>query len=61
VAHACNPSYSGTEIRRTVVRSQPWQTVPQKPFKKKKAGRVAQDIGPEVLSNARKKKKKKTF
>jgi hypothetical protein len=23
VAHACNPSYSGAEIRRIVVRSQP--------------------------------------
>jgi hypothetical protein len=51
VAHACNPSYSGAEIRRIVVQSQPRQivlkTLSQKAIHKKRAGEVAQGVDPE--------------
>jgi hypothetical protein len=48
VAHTCNPSYSGGEIRRIVVQSQPEQIVHKPPSWKnptqKRAGRVAQAV-----------------
>jgi hypothetical protein len=63
VAHTCNPTQ---EIRRTVVQSQAKQIVPetlnQKKKKKKvtkRAGRVAQSVGPEFKPLYCKKKKKK--
>jgi hypothetical protein len=34
-AHACNPSYSGAEIRRIAVQSQPGETVLRDPISKK--------------------------
>jgi hypothetical protein len=49
VAHACNPSYSGTETRRIVIQSQPGENSSQDPISKnpsqKRAGGVAQGVG----------------
>jgi hypothetical protein len=61
VAHTCNPSYSEAEIRRTVVASEPRQvvlkTLSQKNPTQKRAGGVAQGVGPEFkLQHAKKKK-----
>jgi hypothetical protein len=51
VAHACNPSHSGAEIRRIGVRSQPGQivhqTLSQKNPSQKRAGGGAQGGGTE--------------
>jgi hypothetical protein len=52
VAHACNPSYSGGRDRRISVQTQPRQIVlktlsQKKLFTKKRAGGVAQGVGPE--------------
>jgi hypothetical protein len=63
VAHTCNPSYSGgREIRRIVVRSQPGQIVrdslsQKKNPSQKKAGGVAQDVGPEYKPQYNQEKK----
>jgi hypothetical protein len=43
VAHACNPSYSGRVIRRIAVQSQPYL---EKTPSQKRAGGVAQGVGP---------------
>jgi cell division septation protein DedD len=64
VAHACNPSYQETEIRRIKIQSQPRQIVcktpiSKKPFTKKRAGGVAQGIGPEFKPQYCKNKKNK--
>jgi hypothetical protein len=53
MAHAYNPTYSGgREIRRIVVQSQPWKIIHQTLFQQtpsqKRAGGMAQGIGPEV-------------
>jgi hypothetical protein len=66
VAHAYNPSYSQAEIRRILVQSQHGQiiceTLSRKNPLQKRAGRVAQDIGPEFkLHHGKKKKKKKMW
>jgi hypothetical protein len=62
VAHDCNPSYSGAEIRRISVWSQPGQivreTLSQKNPSQKKGGGVAQDVGSEFTPKYYKKKKK---
>jgi hypothetical protein len=51
------------EIRRIAVQSQPWQIVHEtlswKTHHKKRAGGVAQGVGPEFTSTTKKKKKKK--
>jgi hypothetical protein len=50
VAHAWNPSHSGTEIRRIMVQGQPWQiyeTLSWKNQSQKRAGGMAQGVGPE--------------
>jgi hypothetical protein len=52
LAHACNPSYSGGVDNRSIeVWSQPGQivheTLPQKNHAHKRAGGVAEGIGPE--------------
>jgi hypothetical protein len=48
-AHACNPSYLGDRDQEN--RSQPWQIVPEilswKKQSQKRAGRVAQGVGPK--------------
>jgi hypothetical protein len=50
VAHACNPSTQEIEIRKTAVQSQPGQIVRETLSQKtqhKRAGGVAQGVGPE--------------
>jgi hypothetical protein len=46
------------EIRRIMVRSQPQASSLQDPSQKKRAGRVAQGVGPEFKPQYHKKKKK---
>jgi hypothetical protein len=52
VAHACNPSYSGSRDQEDGV-SKPAQTnsfqntMSKKPFTKKRAGGIVQGVGPE--------------
>jgi hypothetical protein len=62
-AHACNPGYSGAEIRRIAVQSQPRQIVHETLSQKyltqnKRIAGVAQGIGPEFKPQYCKKKKK---
>jgi hypothetical protein len=65
VAHAYNPSYSGAEIRRITVRSQPVQIVPETLSRKKnhknRVGGVAQGGAKwlKVSSSLRTKKTKR--
>jgi hypothetical protein len=64
VAHACNPSYSeGKEQEPIKVWSQPEQivgdTLSQKYLSQKRAGEMAQGVGPWVQAPALQKKKKK--
>jgi hypothetical protein len=62
VTHACNPIYSGGKIKRISVQSQPRQivqgTLSQKKSFAKRAGGVAQGVGPEFNPVPKKKKKK---
>jgi hypothetical protein len=59
VVYACNPSYSGGEIRKIEVRSQPGQIVHEPYFEKPFTGGVAQGRGPEFKLQCLRKKKKK--
>jgi hypothetical protein len=63
VAHACNPSYSGAEIRRTVVRSQSrqivLQTLSQKKPSQKWLGVVAEGVCPEFNTQYQKKRRRR--
>jgi hypothetical protein len=63
VAQACNPSTQEAKIRKIVVQSQPGEivleTLSLKNPSQKRAGGVAQGIGPEFKHQCRKKKKKK--
>jgi hypothetical protein len=51
VAHACNPSYSGGRDQEECSSKPPWQIVHETLSRKnplqKKAGRVAQGVGPK--------------
>jgi hypothetical protein len=62
VAHACNPTYSGGRDQKTEVQSQPRQIVHKTLCRKKKspkrAGGVAQGVGPEFKPQYCQKKKK---
>jgi hypothetical protein len=51
VAHACNPSYSGAEIRRISIQSQPGKMRPylKKPFRKRG---LAERLKVEALSSS---------
>jgi hypothetical protein len=60
VAHTCNPSYSGEEIRRMPVQSQPRKIVSKTPISQKnqsqkRAGGVTQGVGPEYKPQYHKK------
>jgi hypothetical protein len=71
VAHTCNPSYSGGRDQEDHSSSQPqanssWDPISKNPTtKKKKAGGVAQGVGPELKPQYHKKikwkKEKNTF
>jgi hypothetical protein len=56
------PDTQEAEIRRTAIRSQPGQIVPCNPILKnpsqKRAGGVAQDVGPKYKPQYHRKKKK---
>jgi hypothetical protein len=63
VAHACNPGYSGAEIREIVVQSQSRkivrETLSQINPSQKQAGGVTKCIGPKFKPQYLKKKKKR--
>jgi hypothetical protein len=63
VTHACNPIYSGGKIKRISVQSQPRQivqgTLSQKKSFAKRAGGVAQGVGPEFRPQCQQKTKRK--
>jgi hypothetical protein len=64
VAHTCNPSYSGGRDQEDCSLKPAWANSSQDPISKKKktfkkrAGGVAQGVGPEFKPQYHKKKKK---
>jgi hypothetical protein len=64
VAYSCNPSYSGSRDQedhgsRPDRANSPRNTISKKPSHKKRAGEVAQSVGPEFKPQTCQKKRKR--
>jgi hypothetical protein len=61
VAHTCNPSYSGGRDQEDQGAKPAWANSSRKNPAQKRAGGVAQDVGPEFKPQHHKTKNKKTY